>query len=113
MQKEKTLENDFSENFSLCDKLNSRERILVNTINDISSKKYEFSNNKIDLSKTSIGSWITLNHFSIVEIMADAGFDWLCIDLEHSVIDLYEAEILIAAIQSKSIKPFGESLKEF
>ena len=54
----------------------------------------------------SIGSWITLNHFSIVEIMADAGFDWLCVDLEHSVIDYYEAEVLIATIQSKGIKPF-------
>ena len=25
-----------------------------------------------------IGSWITLNHFSIAEILADSGFDWLC-----------------------------------
>jgi len=48
--------------------------------------------------KISIGSWITLGHLSIVEIMADAGFDWLCVDLEHSVIDFYEAEILIATI---------------
>jgi len=54
----------------------------------------------------SIGSWITLNHFSVVEIMAEAGFDWLCIDLEHSVIDYYDAEILIATIQAKGIKPF-------
>ena len=42
--------------------------------------------------KISIGSWITLGHFSIAEIMANAGFDWLCVDLEHSVIDYYEAE---------------------
>tara|TARA_B100000315_G_scaffold217700_1_gene218499 strand:+ start:687 stop:1424 length:738 start_codon:yes stop_codon:yes gene_type:complete len=56
--------------------------------------------------KISIGSWITLGHLSIVEIMADAGFDWLCVDLEHSVIDFYEAEILIATIQSKGIMPF-------
>lgn len=54
----------------------------------------------------SIGSWITLNHFSIAEIMADAGFDWLCVDLEHSVIDYYEAELLISAIQAKGITPF-------
>lgn len=53
-----------------------------------------------------IGSWVTLNHFSIVEIMADAGFDWLCVDMEHSVIDYYEAEQLIAAIQSKGLKAF-------
>ena len=54
----------------------------------------------------SIGSWITLNHFSIVEIMAEAGFDWLCVDMEHSVIDYYEVEQLIASIQSKGIIPY-------
>ena len=48
--------------------------------------------------RTTIGSWITLSHFSIVEIMADAGFDWLCVDMEHSVIDYLEAEKLIASI---------------
>jgi 2-keto-3-deoxy-L-rhamnonate aldolase RhmA len=51
--------------------------------------------------KTNIGSWITLSHPSIAEIMADSGFDWLCIDLEHSVIDYNQAQYLIAAIQSK------------
>ena len=55
---------------------------------------------------TSIGSWITLNHFSIVEIMADAGFDWLCVDMEHSVTDYFEAQQLIATIQSKGIKAY-------
>ena len=57
-------------------------------------------------SETRLGSWITLNHPSIAEIMADAGFDWLCIDLEHSVTDYYEAQQLIVAIQSKGIKAF-------
>lgn len=55
---------------------------------------------------TSIGSWITLNHFSIVEIMADAGFDWLCVDMEHSVTDYFEAQQLIATIQAKGIKAY-------
>ena len=54
----------------------------------------------------SIGSWITLGHFSIAEIMADAGFDWLCIDIEHSVIDFYETEQLIAAIEAKGCVPY-------
>ncbi len=56
--------------------------------------------------KYTIGSWITLNHFSIAEIMADAGFDWLCIDMEHSVTDYFEAEQLIATIQLKGLKAF-------
>jgi len=56
--------------------------------------------------KTSIGSWITLNNPSIAEIMADAGFDWLCVDMEHSVTDYSEAQLLISAIQSKGIKAY-------
>lgn len=54
----------------------------------------------------SIGSWVTLGHPSIVEIMGDAGFDWLCVDMEHSVIDYYQAQALIATIQAKGMKPF-------
>ena len=56
--------------------------------------------------KTLIGSWITLNHPSVAEIMADAGFDWLCIDMEHSVTDYYEAQQLITAIQGRGIKAY-------
>lgn len=52
------------------------------------------------------GSWITLNHPSIAEIMADSGFDWLCVDMEHSVTDYFEAQQLITAIQSKGVKAF-------
>ena len=58
------------------------------------------------MNKTTIGSWITLNHPSIAEIMADAGFDWLCVDMEHSVTDYAEAQNLIAIIQSKGVKAF-------
>lgn len=57
-------------------------------------------------NKISLGSWITLGHFSIAEIMARSGFDWLCIDLEHSVIDLYEAEKLIATVSSNGCIPY-------
>ena len=58
------------------------------------------------MNKIQIGSWITLNNSSIAEIMADAGFDWLCVDLEHSVTDYAEVQQLILAIQSKGIKAF-------
>ena len=56
--------------------------------------------------KVKLGSWITLNNPAIAEILADAGFDWLCVDLEHSVIDYFEAKQLIMAIQSKGVKAF-------
>jgi len=53
------------------------------------------------MEKNKFGSWITIGHPSIAEIMADAGFDWLCIDMEHTVIDYTQAQNLISAIQSK------------
>lgn len=57
-------------------------------------------------NKTSIGSWITIYNPSIAEIMADAGFDWLCIDLEHTTIDYSQAQQLILSIQSKGLEAF-------
>jgi 2-dehydro-3-deoxyglucarate aldolase len=53
-----------------------------------------------------IGSWITINNPIVAEIMAAAGFDWLCIDLEHSITDYAEAQQMIVAIQSKGVKAY-------
>ena len=53
------------------------------------------------LSRLSIGSWITLGHPAIAEIMATAGFDWLAVDLEHSAINIGQAEELIRTIDLK------------
>jgi 2-dehydro-3-deoxyglucarate aldolase len=52
-----------------------------------------------------IGSWITLGHPAIAEIMADAGFDWLAIDLEHTTIGLRETQELIRVIESAGVAP--------
>jgi 2-dehydro-3-deoxyglucarate aldolase len=59
---------------------------------------------KLKNNLLTIGSWITIPHPSIVEIMATANFEWLCIDMEHTAIDLKEAEILISTIQANGIK---------
>ncbi len=48
--------------------------------------------------KGSIGSWITISHPSVAEIMARAGFDWLVVDMEHSPISMSEAEEMIRVI---------------
>jgi 2-dehydro-3-deoxyglucarate aldolase len=53
---------------------------------------------KIQNRKITIGSWITLGHSAIAEIMARAGFDWLVIDMEHSVIELSETQEMIQAM---------------
>ncbi len=52
-----------------------------------------------------IGSWLTLGHPAIAEIMANSGFDWIAIDLEHSVITIREAEDLIRVIELCGVTP--------
>jgi len=60
---------------------------------------------KIHSGKLTIGSWITLAHPTIAEIMANSGFDWLAVDLEHSVITIREAEELIRVIELAGVTP--------
>ena len=55
--------------------------------------------------KLTRGSWITLAHPSIAEIQAKAGFDWLAVDLEHSVLTIREAEELIRMIDLCGVVP--------
>jgi len=54
-------------------------------------------------NKVTIGTWITLAHPSIAEIMAASGFDWIAVDLEHSVITIREAEELIRVINLSGV----------
>jgi len=58
-----------------------------------------------DINSPLIGSWITLAHPAIAEIMAMAGFDWLAVDMEHSVITIREAEELIRVIDLAGVVP--------
>lgn len=59
---------------------------------------------KLINNKLTIGSWITIAHPSIIEVMATAGFEWLVVDMEHTSIDLSQAHILIATIQANNMK---------
>lgn len=63
--------------------------------------------NKTDFKNSNplIGSWVTLAHPAIAEIMANADFDWLAIDLEHSTITIREAEELIRVIELSGVTP--------
>ena len=56
---------------------------------------------RLSRSELTIGSWITLGHPSIAEIMAAAGFDWLVLDMEHSVLELSEVQSIIQVLDGK------------
>jgi len=38
--------------------------------------------------RVTLGAWMQIGHPAIAEIFARAGFDWVCVDLEHGAIDL-------------------------
>ena len=52
-----------------------------------------------------IGSWITIGHSVVAEIMAKAGYDWLTVDMEHSAITLDIAQDLIRVIELCDVVP--------
>lgn len=56
---------------------------------------------KLSQGELTIGSWITLGHPAIAEIMAAAGFDWLVLDMEHSVLELSEVQTLIQVLDGQ------------
>lgn len=55
--------------------------------------------------RPTVGSWLTLPSASIAEIMAGAGFDWLVVDLEHSVIPIDVAGEMIRVIDLMGVSP--------
>jgi len=55
--------------------------------------------------KLSLGTWITLGHTAIAEILVKAGFEWLVVDLEHSTISIEQAGELIRTIDLAGAVP--------
>ena len=59
--------------------------------------------NKTD---TSIGTWLSLYSEAIAEVLVNAGYEWVTIDLEHSAITIDQAEKLIRVIDLAGAKPY-------
>ena len=60
---------------------------------------------KLQNLQVSLGAWLTLGHPAIAEIFANAGFDWIVVDLEHSTISLEQAGELIRVIDLLNVAP--------
>jgi len=60
---------------------------------------------KLHERQLTLGSWITLGHPAIAEILARANFDWLVVDLEHSTITIEQAGDLIRVIDLCGVAP--------
>lgn len=59
---------------------------------------------KLSKKELSIGSWLTIPHQAVIEIMSTAGFEWLTIDMEHSPISIETIMNLIGHIQGNGMQ---------
>jgi len=55
----------------------------------------------------SIGSWMQIPHPSIAEIMGDAGYDWVAIDMEHGAISVHQLPDLFRALELGNTMPLA------
>lgn len=62
---------------------------------------------RINLLKNelSIGTWLQIGHPAIAEILAHAGYDWICVDMEHGSIDIETLTNLFRAIEINDVVP--------
>jgi len=60
---------------------------------------------KLRLREPSIGTWMSMAHPSIAEMLAMAGYDFVVVDTEHSAIDVSEVLGLLIAIERNGAIP--------
>ena len=56
--------------------------------------------------KVTLGGWLSIPSSYSAEIMAHQGFDWLCIDTQHGLIDYTYAVPMLQAISTTDTVPF-------
>ncbi len=56
--------------------------------------------------KVTYGAWLSIPSAFSAEVMAHQGFDWLCIDMQHGVIDYGVAVTMLQAISTTQTIPF-------
>ena len=61
---------------------------------------------RIKDSHLTIGTWLTFGHTSIVEVLTQAKFDWIAIDVEHNLISLDTLRHLIITGQANNTAMF-------
>lgn len=47
----------------------------------------------------SVGSWMQIPHASVAEIMGQAGYDWVALDMEHGAISVHQLPDLFRALE--------------
>lgn len=60
---------------------------------------------KLAAGQVSIGGWNMIGHPIVAEILAQAGFDWVALDMEHGVMDWPQAVTQMQVLQANGCLP--------
>lgn len=52
-----------------------------------------------------IGGWLSIGNSYTAELMASIGFDWICIDQQHGLIDYSDLKVMLPALSSSDTTP--------
>ncbi len=53
-----------------------------------------------------VGGWLSVGNAYTAEVMANIGFDWLCIDLQHGMLSYDDLTYMLPAISTSDTIPF-------
>jgi 2-dehydro-3-deoxyglucarate aldolase len=56
---------------------------------------------------SSLGGWMQIPHTSVAEIMGQAGYDWVAVDLEHGAFSLHQLPDMFRALELGSTLPLA------
>ena len=65
-----------------------------------------------EAGQVALGGWLTVPSSFSAELMAHAGFDWLCVDMQHGVIDYQVAVTMLQAISTTETVPIVNTVAE-
>jgi 2-dehydro-3-deoxyglucarate aldolase len=60
---------------------------------------------KLSEGEVTVGTWMMIGHPVVAEILAQSGFDWIVVDMEHGVVDWPRALGLVQAIEGQGCMP--------
>jgi len=55
--------------------------------------------------RQTIGCWLSLGNAYSAEMMARLGFDWVCVDLQHGLLDYQDLKYMLPAISTTDVTP--------
>lgn len=71
------------------------------------SSAISFIRAKLKKGEYSIGSWMQIPHASVAEIMGQAGYDWVAVDLEHGSFSKHQLPDVFRALELGNTLPLA------